>query len=621
MPSSDDASLNDSPASLPMPGSGSPPWPGPAPAGVALWQHDTATGLVHSDAAGWALLGLPPAPQGLPLATLIGRLHPDDRASIDTQWAAAQAQPDRPDARLELGARCRHADGRWRHLLYRWRVRRNPVGQVISHVGVALDLSERFDLQQGAQRLELATAAAGVGLWSGTVDDRQPPHWDAQMRRMHDWGDDTPPPLPEAYLQHLVHPEDRATVADSLALLAKRRQGHFDLDLRIVLADGRQRRLATRTTITTAGGALQLHGVMLDVTDRHLSEDRLREANERSALATRGAGIGTWESDAGAQAGWWDAQMFHLRGLPPEPALVHVREMLKWLHPEDRAAYQRGLQDALAQDAPYSTEFRIVRPDGQVRWLISRSMPVRNEQGLTVRRIGINWDNTDAHLAAQAREERQLALRESQAKSRALARISHELRTPLNAVLGISQLLLSEGPDPATWRERLGHVQRAGQQLLKLVNDVLELSGRANGELPQPVAQTPPQPGPQASVLYIEDNEVNLLIVEALMRQRPDLRFLSACDGHSGVAVAQAERPSLILLDMQLPDIDGGEVLRRLRADPATAAIHCIALSANAVPEDIHAALAAGFDAYWTKPLDMPAFLQSLAQRFGPAPR
>ena len=313
--------------------------------------------------------------------------------------------------------------------------------------------------------------------------------------------------------------------------------------------------------------------------------------------------------------------MFHLRGLPPMPGLVQTQDMLQWLHPEDRVAYQCQLQDVLARDAPSHTEFRIVRPDGQVRWLSSRSVPVRNEQGLTVRRIGINWDNTDAHLAAQARDERQLALRESQAKSRALARISHELRTPLNAVLGMSQLLLSEGPDPATWRERLGHVQRAGQQLLKLVNDVLELSGRANGELPQPVAQTPPQPGPQASVLYIEDNEVNLLIVEALMRQRPDLRFLSACDGHSGVAVAQAERPSLILLDMQLPDIDGGEVLRRLRADPATAAIHCIALSANAVPEDIQAALAAGFDAYWTKPLDMPAFLQSLAQRFGPAPR
>ena len=540
MPSPHHASLDDTRDKLPMPAGWLAAWPGPAPAGVAFWQHDTATGLVHSDDAGWGLLGLAPAPQGLPLAALISRLHPDDRASADRQWAAA-AQPEPAEALRDLGARLRHADGRWRYLLCRWQVRRSAQGELTVYAGVALDLTDHFDPQASAQRGAPAPAAAGLDLRHDWVDGGLWPPQGAPMRPGHDLG------------------------SDELAAL--------------------------------------------------------REANQRSALATRGAGIGTWESDAGAQAGWWDEQMFHLRGLPPMPGLVQTQDMLQWLHPEDRVAYQCQLQDVLARDAPSHTEFRIVRPDGQVRWLSSRSVPVRNEQGLTVRRIGINWDNTDAHLAAQAREERQQALRESQAKSRALARISHELRTPLNAVLGMSQLLLSEGPDPATWRERLGHVQRAGQQLLKLVNDVLELSGRANGELPQPAAQTPPQPGPQASVLYIEDNEVNLLIVEALMRQRPDLRFLSACDGHSGVAVAQAERPSLILLDMQLPDIDGGEVLRRLRADPATAAIDCIALSANAVPEDIHAALAAGFDAYWTKPLDMPAFLQSLAQRFGPAPR
>ena len=540
MPSPIDASLNDPRDDLPEPSSARAAWPGPAPAGVALWQHDTATGLVHSDAAGWGLLGLPPAPQGLPLATLVSRLHPEDRASVDSQWAAARPAPDH--ALRDLGARLQHADGRWRYLLCRWRVLRSAQGQVTGQSGVALDLTERFGPQAGMQCGAPAPAAAAGQPWPDKRDASLQPQQAAPWQPLHDRDADAQAPL--------------------------------------------------------------------------------REANARSALATRGAGIGTWESDAGAQAGWWDEQMFHLRGLPPLAGLVQTRDMLQWLHPEDRAAYQRQLQDVLARDAPSHTEFRIVRPDGQVRWLSSRSVPVRNEQGLTVRRIGINWDNTDAHLAALARDERQLALRENQAKSRALARISHELRTPLNAVLGFSQLLLTDGPDPANWRERVGHVQRAGQQLLKLVNDVLELSGRATGESPLQAAQAPPPPapGPQASLLYIEDNEVNLLIVEALMHQRPDLRFLSACDGLSGVAVAQTERPCLILVDMQLPDIDGDEVLRRLRADPATAAIHCIALSANAMPEDIRAALQAGFDAYWTKPLDIPAFLQALAQHFGPAP-
>ena len=71
---------------------------------------------------------------------------------------------------------------------------------------------------------------------------------------------------------------------------------------------------------------------------------------------------------------------------------------------------------------------------------------------------------------------------------------------------------------------------------------------------------------------------------------------------------------------MQLPDFDGFEVLRRLRAEPRTAAIPCIALSANAMPEDIERGLAAGFADYWTKPIDFSAFLTALKKRF-PATR
>ena len=79
-------------------------------------------------------------------------------------------------------------------------------------------------------------------------------------------------------------------------------------------------------------------------------------------------------------------------------------------------------------------------------------------------------------------------------------------------------------------------------------------------------------------------------------------------------------KPDLILLDMQLPDIDGHEVLRRLRAHPPTAHIPVIALSANAMPEDIERALQAGMSDYWTKPLDFRAFMASIEGLFGPAP-
>ena len=94
-----------------------------------------------------------------------------------------------------------------------------------------------------------------------------------------------------------------------------------------------------------------------------------------------------------------------------------------------------------------------------------------------------------------------------------------------------------------------------------------------------------------------------------------------AVDGTSGVEQAGLLLPELILLDMQLPDFDGLEVLRRLRARPATAAIPCIALSANAMPDYIQNAMSAGLADYWTKPLDFGAFMASIDRLFGHAPR
>ena len=119
-------------------------------------------------------------------------------------------------------------------------------------------------------------------------------------------------------------------------------------------------------------------------------------------------------------------------------------------------------------------------------------------------------------------------------------------------------------------------------------------------------------------LLYIEDNPVNAMIVVELLARRPDLELHCAIDGASGIAMTTERLPDLVLLDMQLPDVDGHEVLRRLRADPRTASIPVIALSANAMPSDIERALAAGVADYWTKPLDFRAFMASLDALFGP---
>jgi CheY-like chemotaxis protein len=132
-----------------------------------------------------------------------------------------------------------------------------------------------------------------------------------------------------------------------------------------------------------------------------------------------------------------------------------------------------------------------------------------------------------------------------------------------------------------------------------------------------------PDGTPLHTLLYVEDNPANLELVEQIITRRPDLRLLSAADGDIGIAFARAYLPEVILMDINLPGISGVEAMKILHADPATAHIPIIALSANALAHDIEKALAAGFFNYLTKPIKVNAFMEALdvALKFAQAAR
>ena len=114
------------------------------------------------------------------------------------------------------------------------------------------------------------------------------------------------------------------------------------------------------------------------------------------------------------------------------------------------------------------------------------------------------------------------------------------------------------------------------------------------------------------TLLYVEDNPANLMLVEDIVARRADIHLLSARDGNRGIEIARASRPDVILMDINLPGISGIAALKILRDDPATAHIPVIALSANAIPRDIERGLEAGFFRYLTKPIKVNEFLQTL---------
>ena len=744
---------------------------------IAVWRHDLATGIMEYDHRAWRILGRPPTPQGWPIEKVRELIHPDDLPAV-IESAEEALRSGRP---VDFEARYRHADGSWRYIMTRRVVQRDAKGQPIAFIGVGLDMTDRVADSRRAlelgRRLDAVTRAARLGVWSLAADG-EGSEWNAQMFELHGLPPAARPPRFPELLQRCVHPDDRERLQrDGSAWIHGGEHG-FEIEYRVVLPDGSTRWLLNRSDLERRAGKRRLVGVTMDVTERKHTEAELQAVSARVAMAARGAGIGTWMLDVPSGDTYWDEQMYALRGLPQRDQAPSNEERIALVHPEDRQRVSDALKEAMSgQEQQY--EFRLRRADGSWRWIASRSQPVRDASGRVTRVTGANWDVTDARTAEIERQERLAAQRESQAKTQFLARMSHELRTPLNAVLGFTQLLLSDDRriDEASRRNRLQHIRSAGEHLLSLINDVLDLSSLQSGEMKmalKSVAVAPlvretlvlveagarargigfdlgpldvvaradatrlrqvllnllsnaikynrdggrvsieagedgehvllavrdtgrglsaeqmkhlfepfnrlgaeregiegtgvglavvkalvermggeihaisePKVGstfvvrlndarnaapttapgelfelPEAArpysgeLLYIEDNPVNVLIVEELIARCPGLTLASEPDGARGVARAKTMGPKLVLVDMQLPDFDGYEVLRRLRAEPATAGIPCVARSANAMPEDIQRALAAGFVDYWTKPIDFRAFMASIDNLF-----
>jgi len=134
-------------------------------------------------------------------------------------------------------------------------------------------------------------------------------------------------------------------------------------------------------------------------------------------------------------------------------------------------------------------------------------------------------------------------------------------------------------------------------------------------DTPESVTTAPmtPQEGAKLrTVLYVEDNPANLMLVQDLIARQPDIHLLSATGGHQGIEIARASLPDMILMDINLPSISGIQALKILREDSATAHIPVVALSGNAIPRDIRKGLEAGFFRYLTKPINVNEFIKTM---------
>ncbi|MES2901135.1 MAG: ATP-binding protein [Pseudomonadota bacterium] len=137
----------------------------------------------------------------------------------------------------------------------------------------------------------------------------------------------------------------------------------------------------------------------------------------------------------------------------------------------------------------------------------------------------------------------------------------------------------------------------------------LDMTAPVPSQLPSatvlPMERRDSGPRQTRTLLYVEDNPANLRLVEEIVGFRPELRLLSAPDGHVGVEMATACQPDLILMDLNLPGMSGTDALREIRRDPRSAHIPVLALTANAMPRDVERGIESGFFRYLTKPINI----------------
>src|SRR2546421_11221712 len=151
------------------------------------------------------------------------------------------------------------------------------------------------------------------------------------------------------------------------------------------------------------------------------------------------------------------------------------------------------------------------------------------------------------------------------------AHLNQKLRAPLNAIIGFAELLGMRPGGSASKNADVQHILQAARDLLRVINQELG-EGAVSGDHTSAAA-------PTCDVLYIEDDPVNFTLVERILEFRPALKLMHARSGESGVELAQTYCPKLILLDLNLPDIHGSEVLRRLQNEPVTAQVPVVVLS------------------------------------------
>ncbi len=266
--------------------------------------------------------------------------------------------------------------------------------------------------------------------------------------------------------------------------------------------DGSEFPLELGLSVMQQGADLYTIATVLDITESVEHEERVRqlnagleervavrtaeleEARQHMELATDASETGFWNLDLVTRELDWNKWMYQLYAA--DPGLSDASLMQVWrdrVHPEDKQRVDALWEEAIAATKRFETEFRIVLPDGTVRWVAAYAVLISDANGRSIRAIGTNSDISEQKLSEAAIvAARDAAEQASRAKGDFLANMSHEIRTPMNGIIGMTDLLL-DTPLNEEQQARAHAIRSSADALLTIINDILDFSKIEAGQL------------------------------------------------------------------------------------------------------------------------------------------
>lgn len=350
--------------------------------------------------------------------------------------------------------------------------------RVIGFVKVLRDATKHKQDEEALKvselRYKLVTRATRNIVWDWELETDQI-HWNEAMTT--ELGYDLPNHVSSVqwWKDHL-HPEDRERVQRSIQDIINSSDKEFWSDeYRFRTANGSYRLFRNRGSIlrSPSGHGNRMIGAMEDVTEE--------SAQRFSQLADAMPQI-VWTSEPDGHLDYYNRGFFEYTGLTFED--LKGWGWNKIIYPDDFDRTITAWTESLQSEKDYYMEYRLKRSDGSYRWHLARAVPIRNESGKVIKWYGAS---TDIHDVVQLKEQLEMARLQAEAanatKSSFLANMSHELRTPMTAVLGFAELLRDVSLTELEKQEAIIRIERSGRSLLRVLDDILDISKIEAGKL------------------------------------------------------------------------------------------------------------------------------------------